>query len=259
MRILFIGDIVGKPGRAATAAFVPELRAAYGLDLVVANGENAAGGLGATPDVVKEIQRSGVDVITLGNHAWRKKELVRGIDALGGIVRPANFPDGAPGVGGRCVDTADGVKVGVVNLLGRVFMDPLECPFRAGRAEVERLRAETPVILVDMHAEATAEKVALGRYLDGTCSAVLGTHTHVATADERILRGGTAYITDVGMTGPLESVIGVEDGPVIRRFLSGLPEQFVVAGGPALFSAVLIEVDGSTGQARRIERISRTL
>ena len=249
---------MGRPGRAAVAKHVPRLRASHALDLVVANGENAAGGRGVTPDTAREIHRSGVDAITLGNHAWRKKELVRAIDDLPGIVRPANYPDGAPGVGGRCVLAANGLQVGIVNLLGRVFMEPIECPFRTGRAEVERLRAETPVVLVDMHAEATAEKVALGRYLDGMCSAVVGTHTHVQTADERILRGGTAYITDVGMTGPFESVIGVEDGPGIRRFLTGLPEQFVVAETPAVFCAVILDIDERTGNARSIERICRT-
>ncbi len=257
MRILFIGDVVGRPGRESVARWVPLLRREYGIDFVVANGENAAGGLGATPDTISELRASGVDAITLGNHVWRKKELMKRLDGIENIVRPANYPEGAPGVGARLVEGPGGRKIGLVNLVGRVFMEPLECPFAAGTREVERLHRETPIVLVDMHAEATSEKIALGWHLDGKCSAVLGTHTHVQTADEHILPGGTAYITDVGMTGPFDSIIGMEREIVLKKFLTGLPSEFRVASSRPGLCGVWLDIDDRTGAARSIERVAR--
>lgn len=257
MKILFIGDVVGRPGRQSVQRWAPALRQEYGIDFTVANGENAAGGLGATPASLNELLKSGVDALTMGNHTWRKKELVQAIGNMSQVVRPANYPEGAPGRGGILVQAANGVKVGLVNLLGRVFMDPLDCPFRAAQREVERLRESTPVVLVDMHAEATSEKVAMGWHLDGRCSAVVGTHTHVQTADNRVLPRGTAYITDIGMTGPFDSVIGVMVDKVIAKFLSGMPHQFTVAKDRPGINAVVIDIDESSGRARSIERIAR--
>jgi metallophosphoesterase (TIGR00282 family) len=257
MIILFIGDIVGRPGRHSVARWLPELRESHEVDLVVANGENAAGGLGATPEILDELRQYGIQAFTMGNHVYRKRVLMPALDGLADVVRPANYPAGAPGRGAAVIRLADGRKVGLLNLLGRVFMEPLECPFLWADREVARLREETPVVLVDMHAEATSEKVALGWYLDGRCTAVVGTHTHVQTADEWVLPEGTAYISDVGMCGPAHSVIGVEKEAVIGKFVTGLPREFRVAGGPMMFSAVLIEADDATGRARRITRIQR--
>ena len=257
MKILFIGDVVGRPGRDCILRWLPELRTIHGIDFVVANGENAAGGLGATPDVLNELFGAGVQAVTLGNHTWRKKELAGSIDKFAAVVRPANFPDGVPGKGATVVALPDGRKLGVLNLIGRVYMEPYGCPFERAVWEVERLREVTPVVLVDMHAEATSEKVAMGWHLDGRCTAVVGTHTHVQTADERVLPKGTAYITDVGMTGPMNSVIGMERDVVLRKFMTGMPGEFKVAAGPALLSAVVIDADDETGRARSVERILR--
>jgi hypothetical protein len=257
MRILFIGDVVGRPGRDAVKRWLPELRSQYGIDFTAANGENSAGGLGATPQTVRELRQSGVDALTMGNHVWRKKELMRAMDDFPEVVRPANYPEGAPGQGSTVVQAANGVRVGLVNLLGRVFMEPLEDPFRRGREEVERLREQTPIILVDMHAEATSEKIAMGWYLDGAASAVVGTHTHVQTADEDILPEGTAYITDIGMTGPFDSVIGVEHEAVIKKFTTGMPHPFNVSKNAPGLNAVVLEIDAETGKAASIERVVR--
>ncbi|MBI5093963.1 MAG: TIGR00282 family metallophosphoesterase [Candidatus Hydrogenedentes bacterium] len=257
MKILFIGDVVGRPGRDCITRWLPEIRSKFGIDIVVANGENAAGGLGATPDVLKELFASGIQAITLGNHTWRKKELAGTIDTMAAVARPANYPDGVPGKGSMVVALPDGRKLGIVNLIGRVYMEPFGCPFERAVWELERLREVTPLLLVDMHAEATSEKIAMGWHLDGRCSAVVGTHTHVQTADERILPKGTAFITDVGMTGPMDSVIGMERDIVIRKFMTGMPGEFKVAAGPALLSAVVIDADDDTGCARSIERILR--
>ncbi len=257
MRILFVGDVVGRPGRRALARWLPELRAELTVDLVVANGENAAGGVGATPDTLRELKQAGVQAITLGNHTWRKRELVAAIDDFDDVARPANYARGVPGTGAILVALDDGRQVGIVNVQGRVFMAPTECPFTAADEALAKLREETPILLVDMHAEATAEKVAMGWYLDGRCSAVVGTHTHVQTADERVLPGGTAYITDVGMTGPVDSCIGVERQPAIDRLLTGMPKEFRVAKGPVGLNAVLIEADDATGRAQSIERVVR--
>lgn len=255
MKILFIGDIVGQPGRACAARHLPALREKYQPDVVLANAENAAAGLGVTPQLLKELHKTGIDGFTLGNHAWRRPELIKGIGGLDYVVRPANFPENNPGRGSMVLRLADGRSIGVLNLVGRVFMEAARCPFLTADAELDHLRDETPVILVDMHAEATAEKIALGWHLDGRCTAVIGTHTHVQTADGWILPKGTAYLSDAGMCGPYHSVIGVETEKVTFRFLTGMPARFDVAGGPCLFSGVLIEADDGTGHALHIETI----
>ncbi|MFA6242481.1 MAG: TIGR00282 family metallophosphoesterase [Candidatus Hydrogenedentales bacterium] len=257
MRILFIGDIVGGPGRACVKNWLPELCGEHRIDFVVANGENSAGGLGATPAILRELLGCGVHAITMGNHTWRKKELAPMLDSFGTVVRPANYPEGVPGQGSVVIRLADGRSVGVANLLGRVFMEPVGCPFTIGRREVERLREQTRIVLVDIHAEATAEKVALGWYLDGLCTAVVGTHTHVQTADERILPQGTAYITDVGMTGPMDSVIGVEREKIIHKFLTGMPAEHTISKERPGLNGVVIEADDATGRAVSIQRVTR--
>lgn len=255
MKVLFIGDIMGEPGRRAVARRVPALVAEHRIDLVIGNGENAAGGFGITPELAQEFFESGFAAITLGNHAWDKKEIIEYIRREPRLLRPANYPDGVPGRGSTILETAAGERLGVLQVMGRAFMPTLDCPFQVARREIARLKAETPAILVDMHAEATSEKMAMGYYLDGQVSAVVGTHTHVQTADEQILPNGTAYITDIGMTGPVHSVIGIRKELAIEKFLTGMPRRFEVASGPAVFSAVLIEVDGSIGKAIAIERI----
>ncbi len=254
MIILVVGDIHGKPGRRILRARLGALRAAHGTSLVVANGENAAGGAGITTDVVREIFEAGVDVITGGNHTWHNREAYETLDAEAALLRPANYPSGVPGHGAAVVK-ADGTRVGILNLQGRIFMQGIEDPFRTARAEAARLREDAPVVIVDFHAEATSEKIALGWYLDGRVSALIGTHTHVQTADERVLPGGTAYISDVGMTGPRDGVIGMEREGIIERFLTQLPVRFTVAPGPAQLNAVALDVDESTGRARTITRI----
>lgn len=258
VKVLFIGDVVGRVGRDAVRAVLPELLRCESYDFVVANGENAAGGTGITGETAQELFDAGVDALTLGNHTWDRKEAWRLLAEDRRVIRPANYPPGAPGSGAAALKVRGDLKIGLINLCGRVFSVPnLDCPFRTADALVEVLRRETKVILVDIHAEATSEKVALGWYLDGRVSAVLGTHTHVQTADERILPQGTAYLTDVGMTGPRDSVIGMAREPVIERFLSQLPVRFTVGEGPAIFSAVSVEFDNLTGRATAVRRISR--
>lgn len=254
MNVLVIGDIHGKPGRRILRAAVPRLRKESGAALVIANGENAAGGAGITADVIREIFDAGVDVITGGNHTWHNREAYETLDAEPRLLRPANYPPGAPGHGSTVI-AVDGTAVGVLNLQGRIFMQTIDDPFRAARAEADRLRERAPVVIVDFHAEATSEKIALGWYLDGRVSAVIGTHTHVQTADERVLPGGTAYISDVGMTGPRDGVIGMAKDDIIERFLTQLPVRFTVASGPAQLNAVALDVDEETGRARAIRRI----
>ncbi len=254
MIILAIGDIVGKPGRQAVQAFVPDLLKEYGIDLVVANGENTAGGFGLTVGTAQELLDSGVDVITSGNHIWAQKEIIPYLDGDLPVIRPLNYPAGVPGRGYIIRK-----KVLVVNLIGRTFMTSYDCPFRAMDALLDEIGAKHRVIVVDFHAEATSEKVAMGRYLDGRVSAVLGTHTHVGTIDARILAGGTAYVTDIGMTGPDDSVIGDDPEAVIRRFLTMMPHHLSVGGGRPIFNAILVEVDENSGKATRIERIYREL
>lgn len=255
MRILFIGDIVGKPGRKAIAELLDDVIENYRVDFTIANGENAAGGMGITPDVAIELMGQGIDLLTSGNHIWAKKEIIPFLDKEERILRPANYPPHVPGRGTGIFQTKRGEKIGVINLEGRVFMKHLECPFRTGEREIEVLKRETPIIFVDFHAEATSEKVAMGWFLDGKVTAVLGTHTHVQTSDEKILDGGTAYITDVGMTGPLDSVIGIKKQIAVNRLLTQIPWKFDVATDEIEMQGVVIEIDPSTGKAKEIQRV----
>jgi len=256
MRILFIGDIVGKPGRHAVQAIVPRLVQEYSLDFVIANGENAAGGAGLTPDTAEELFGGGVDVITMGDHTWDQKEILQIIDREPRLLRPANFPQGTPGNGAAVYDREGLPPIAVLNVMGRTFMRAIDCPFRAALEEVEKLRAQTSIILVDMHAEATSEKIAMGRFLDGKVTAVVGTHTHVQTADEQIFPNGTAFLCDAGMCGPKESVLGREIAPILERYLTQMPKRFDIADGPVQFNGALIEVDEATGKATGIQRIN---
>lgn len=255
MRLLMIGDIVGTPGRRAVKENLPALIEEFYIDAVIANGENAAGGSGITGEIARELFSYGVDVITMGNHVWSQKELITYIDQEERIVRPANYPAGTPGRGFVLFKTKNGKNVGVINISGRVFMQELDCPFRKAEELVNLIKTKTEVVLVDFHAEATSEKIAMGWFLNGRVSAVCGTHTHVQTADERILSEGTAYITDVGMTGPRDSVIGVKKEIVLEKFLSQMPKRFEVASGLYQFNGALIYIDDETGFAKGIERI----
>ncbi len=255
MRILFVGDIVGKAGRQAIHGILERVVRDHGIEFTIANGENAAGGMGITPPIAIEILDQGADVLTSGNHIWAKKEILSFLEEEFRLLRPLNYPPNVPGRGSGVFHTKDGQKVGVVNLEGRVFMRHLDCPFRAAEKEVERLRKETNVILVDFHAEATSEKMAMGWFLDGKVSAVVGTHTHVQTSDERLLDQGTSYITDVGMTGPLNSVIGIRKQVALERLLTQIPLKFDVATEEIMLQGVVIEVDSKTGRSKDIQRI----
>jgi metallophosphoesterase (TIGR00282 family) len=259
MNILFIGDIVGSPGREATKLLLPGLKKEYRLDFVIANAENAAGGSGITQRVAEEIFDSGVDVITSGDHIWKKREIFEFINQEERILRPLNFPSGAPGRGFGVFKTKDDIKVGVINVNGRVFMEALECPFRTTLAAAESLSTHTNIIIVDVHAEATSEKVALGWYLDGKVSAILGTHTHVQTADERILPQGSAYLTEAGMTGPYDSIIGRKIEDVLERFLTSIPTRFEIAKENIQLHGAILDLDQNSGKARSIVRIQRKL
>jgi len=259
MKILFIGDIVGAPGRKAIAKLLSGLKDEYRIDFTIANAENASGGSGITSRVSEELFGFGVDVITSGDHIWKKSEIFELINNEERILRPLNFPSGAPGRGAAVFKSKKGIKVGVINVNGRVFMDALECPFKATLKAAEELIKETKIIIVDIHAEATSEKVALGWYLDGKVSALCGTHTHIQTADEKILPKGTAYITDAGMTGPYDSVIGRRVEDVLTRFLSAIPIKFNVAEENIQLHGVLIEVEENTGKACSILRIQKKL
>lgn len=254
MKVLFIGDIMGEPGRRAIARQLPKLVGHHAIDLVIGNGENVAGGFGITPELATDLFDMGLSVITMGNHAWDKKEIVEFISHEPRLLRPANYPEGVPGRGSIVVESPSGERLAVMQLMGRVFMPTLDCPFQVARRELAHLKAQTPAIIVDMHAEATSEKMAMGHYLDGEVAAVVGTHTHVQTADEQMLPKGTAYITDIGMTGPIQSVIGIKKEIAIEKFLTGMPRRFEVASGPAVFSAVLIELDARLGKALQIQR-----
>ncbi|MBA7561692.1 MAG: TIGR00282 family metallophosphoesterase [Dehalococcoidia bacterium] len=249
MLILAIGDIVGKPGRKAVSHLLPGLRQQHGLELVIANGENAAGGIGLTPETAQELFDAGVDVITSGNHIWAQKEIFPYLEGQMPIVRPLNYPPGVPGRGYIVVGS-----VAVVNIMGRTFIGNLDCPFQAMDKLLGQLKQS--IIIVDFHAEATSEKVAMGRYLDGRVSAVLGTHTHVGTIDTQILRGGTAYVSDIGMTGPIDSVIGDDTDAVLQRFLTGIHHRLSVGKGKSVLNAVMVDI-ADTGRARSIERIYR--
>jgi metallophosphoesterase (TIGR00282 family) len=261
VKVLFLGDVFGKPGRQAVARLVPKLIARDGVDLVVANAENSASGLGVTPDSAEELLAAEVNLLTSGNHIWSKREIVPYLERPGSkLLRPANYPAGAPGRGRAIVSTPDGRRLGVVNVEGRVFMKNLDDPFRVALAEVEALRAEgVTCILVDIHCEATSEKNAMGWFLDGKVSAVLGTHTHIQTADARVLPGGTAFITDVGMCGPWDSVIGVRKELVLERFLTQRPMAFDPAKRDVWLQGALVDVDDATGKARSIGRVQERL
>jgi metallophosphoesterase (TIGR00282 family) len=246
--ILAIGDIVGRPGRRAVSQLLPGLRQQYRIDLIIANGENAAGGIGLTLSTAKELLDAGIDVLTSGNHIWVHKEIIPYLDGEMPILRPLNYPLGVPGKGHIAIG-----RVAVVNLIGRTFIGNFDCPFRAMDQLLTKL--EQPIIIVDFHAEATSEKMAMGRYLDGRVSAVLGTHTHVGTIDAQLLPQGTAYVTDIGMTGPIDSVIGDDTEAVIQRFLTGMPHHLSVGKGKTAFNAILVKVADDTGRALSIDRI----
>ncbi len=256
MQILFIGDIFGKPGREIARRAIPAIVEQRGIDFVVANVENSAAGFGVTGDIADVILSYGVDAMTTGNHVWDKKEVFDYLPREPRLLRPANYPAGVPGRGSYIGRTRSGEPVGVVNLMGRVFMTPLDDPFAVAAKEVEALRARTRVIIVDFHAEATSEKIAMGWHLDGRVTAVLGTHTHVQTADERILPKGTACLTDAGMTGPHDSIIGVTVDAALGRFLNSMPAKFEAATGPGRLNAVVITADPKTGRATAIERLN---
>ena len=256
MKILFIGDIVGSPGRKIVHERLADILAQREIDFCIANCENAASGFGVTPRITEELFAAGADVLTSGNHIWKRKEIIDFFPTEPRLLRPANFPNGSPGGGLYIGRAKNGAGCAVLNLQGRTFMAAIDDPFRAALRELGRVPSNVKVIVVDMHAEATSEKMAMGWYLDGKVSAVLGTHTHVATADERVLPGGTAFITDVGMTGPHDSVIGMEKQGILQHFLDAMPSRFVVAEGDIQMNTVLIDVDESTGRARSISRLN---
>lgn len=258
IKVLFIGDIVGRPGRRIVKSAINEIVKGQAIDLVIANGENAAGGFGLSVEVSQELLYAGVDVITLGNHTWDNREITQVLERESRVIRPANYPPDTPGCGSYIARTEKGVPIGVTNIMGQVFLESLASPFQTADEVISSLLPETKIIIVDFHAEATSEKVAMGWYLDGRVSAVLGTHTHIPTADERILPGGTAYITDVGMTGPINSVLGIDPQIVLKKFLTKRPVRFEVAGGPIELNGVILEVNES-GQAIGISRIRRRL
>jgi len=259
VNLLFIGDIVGEPGRRAVRQLLPGLRSKFALDLVIANGENSAGGSGITVNTANEIFAAGVDIMTTGDHLWDQKEVTILLQTEARFLRPLNYPAGVMGQGSTVCHSENHPPVGVLNLQGRTFMPPLENPFLCGKTEVEHLRKITKIIFVDMHAEATSEKIALARMLDGRVSAVVGTHTHVQTADEQIFPGGTAYLSDAGFTGPHDSVLGREIEPIIERFRSNTPQKFDVAKGRILLQGAVIEIDEATGRALNIRRVSEPL
>ena len=252
MLILAVGDIIGRPGRQAVGELLPGLRQQYGLDLIIANGENVAGGLGLTSTTAKEVLDAGVDVLTSGNHIWAKKEIIPYLDGEMPILRPLNYPPSVPGRG-----YIINKQVMVVNLIGRTFMGNFDCPFRAMDQLLAEVKHKPPVIIIDFHAEATSEKVAMGCYLDGRVSAVLGTHTHVGTIDTQLLPQGTAYVTDIGMTGPINSIIGDDADAVLQRFLTIMPHRLSVGKGKTVFNAVVVSVDEKSGKAISINRVSQ--
>jgi metallophosphoesterase (TIGR00282 family) len=256
LKILFIGDIVGSPGRKIVHDRLADILSQRAIEFCIINCENAASGFGVTPKIAEELFEAGADVLTSGNHIWKRKEIIDYFLTEPRLLRPANFPNGSPGAGLFIGRAKSGMGCAVLNLQGRTYMSPIDDPFRTAKAELSRIPRDVKIIVVDMHAEATSEKVAMGWYLDGKVSAVLGTHTHIATADERVLPSGTAYITDVGMTGPHDSVIGMEKEGIIRHFLDAMPSRFIVADGDTQMNSVLLDVDESTGRARSIERLN---
>ena len=260
MKILLVGDVIGKPGREIVKKIVPQFRKNKVIDFVVCNAENAAGGSGITLAVADELLDAQVDVLTSGDHIWKKKEILERLETDKRILRPANYPDSCPGNGAAVIKSSSGKSVGVVNVLGRVFTRNINsCPFMAAEKEIRKLSKDTKIILVDMHAEATSEKIAIGRFLDGRASAVFGTHTHVQTADERVLPRGTAYITDLGMTGPQDSVIGRKVDVIIEHFITCMPAKFEIAENDMELQGVIVEIDEATGKALSIERLQAKL
>lgn len=254
MNFLIIGDICGKPGRQAAVKYIPMLKEKYRIDVVVANGENSANGIGITKSVYGELMAAGIDIVTSGNHIWDKKEALQLIDDTPNLIRPANYPPGAPGKG-YCVFSKGEKKIGVFNLSGRSFMPALDCPFRKADEIVAALSVDCDFIILDFHAETTSEKMAMGWYLDGRVSCVAGTHTHIQTADERVLPKGTAYITDLGMVGPWNSVLGVQKERVIQKFVSAMPVKFELAAGPNVFCGVVLFADDERGCVQEIQRV----
>jgi len=257
MKTLFIGDIVGEPGRSAVGDVLPKIVKKSKVDFVIANAENAAGGSGITQPIAEELFDYGVSVITSGDHIWKRKEVIDLLETDNRVLRPLNYPKEVPGSGSTVIELQEGVKIGVINLVGRVFMQAVECPFRTSREEVEKIKKITPNIFVDIHAEATSEKIALGWYLDGLVTGILGTHTHVQTADEKILPEGTAYITDTGMTGPFDSVIGRRKEQILTRFVTQMPTRFQMAEENVWLNGVIIDFDEKLGKANSIERIQK--
>jgi 2',3'-cyclic-nucleotide 2'-phosphodiesterase len=256
LNILFVGDVVGRPGRRAAQLLIPELRRKHEADFVVVNAENAAAGYGVTASTARELFEAGADCLTTGNHVWAQKEAGDVLTGDPRILRPANYPPGAPGAGAGVFRSASGATLGVINLLGRIFMEPMDCPFRAAAAELAGLRERCDAVIVDMHAEATSEKAALAYYLDGQVTAVIGTHTHVQTADEQVLPGGTGFLSDCGMTGPVGTIIGVRTEIVLRRFLTGMPARFdVPKGGPAMLNGVVVQTSRGGLICTGLERI----
>jgi metallophosphoesterase (TIGR00282 family) len=253
--ILFIGDIVGEPGRRIITSKLQKVVDTHQVDLIFGNGENAAGGFGITEEIAEDLFDLGLSVITTGNHAWDKKETIGYIRKEPRLLRPANYPEGTPGKGSLILDLPNGETVGILQVMGRAFMPILDCPFQVAKREVPKLLERTKTIIVDMHAETSSEKMAMGHLLDGQVTAVVGTHTHVQTADEQILPKGTAYLTDIGMTGPVHSIIGMKKDLVIEKFLTQMPRRFEVATGPAMLQAALIECDPNTGKAVGIQRV----
>ncbi len=255
MNILVIGDITGRPGREIIKELLPELKKEEKIDFTIANAENAAGGSGITPNICDELLDAGVDVLTSGDHIWKQKQVFDIIDTENRLLRPANFPENTPGSGSGVFATQKGPSVGVINLLGRIFLQPMDCPFRSAMQHIKKIEKETKIILVDIHAEATSEKIAMGWYLDGLVSCVFGTHTHVQTADERILPKGSAYITDIGMTGPFDSVIGRKKEQILERFLSRMPVRFQMAEGDVRLNGAVVSIDEKTAKATSIKRV----
>jgi metallophosphoesterase (TIGR00282 family) len=253
-----IGDIVGRPGRNFISEKLPGLRKKFNVDFVIANGENAAGGNGITEKIAKDLFISGIDFLTMGNHVWDNKDIFNFIEEQDSIIRPANYPAGAPGKGYQLVTVGNKTLVGIINISGRTFMPPLDCPFRTAGELIEQMKLKTNIIIVDFHAEATSEKVAMGFYLDGKVSVVAGTHTHVQTSDERILPKGTAYITDLGMTGPYNSVLGIDIDLVVKKFLTQMPTRFAVAKGPVKLNSIIVDIDEDTGKSLHIQRLNIT-
>ena len=259
MKILFIGDIVGEPGRRAVEELLPGIKKTNEVEFVVCNAENVAGGSGITPSLADELFNHGIDVITSGDHIWKRKEIIDRIESDRRILRPANYPAGVPGFGSTVIGSESGTDIGVINLIGRVFMQALECPFRVAKEEIDKIKNKTRIIIVDMHAEATSEKIALSWYLDGQVSAIIGTHTHVQTADEKILPNGTAFLCDAGMTGPLDGVIGRKKEQILTRFITQMPTKFEMAENDICLQGAIIDIDEKTGKANSINRIQKKL